>query len=59
MARSRHRNVSKDNYFHPDNKPPQDLKNGLNFLEKPGKLNLRQVNTSKLPLAGKMTKIGE
>ena len=24
MARNRHRNVSKDNYFHPDNDPPED-----------------------------------
>ena len=61
MARNRHRNVSKDNYFHPDNDPPEDRRRQGNtrILEKPGRLDLKQLNTTKLPLAGKMSNIGE
>ena len=29
------------------------------LLEKPGRINLNEVNTSKLPLAGKLTEIGQ
>lgn len=53
--------MSKDNYFHPDNEPPEDKRRQGNtrILEKPGRLDLKKIDDSKLPLAGKMTKIGE
>ena len=42
------------------NKPPKEyLIVDPNFLEKPGKLNLKNINTSSLPLAGRLTEIGE
>ena len=53
------RNISPDHYFHADNKPPKEyLRNDVKYLEKPGRLNLKEVNTDNLPLAGKLTDIG-
>ena len=53
------RNVSPDSSFHPDNKPPIEYLVDDPILEKPNRLILNDVNTSKLPLAGRLTDIGE
>ena len=54
------RAVSKDNPFDPNFKvPPEYLKDTDAYLEKPGKLLLKEINVSGLPLAGKFSNIGE
>lgn len=58
--RKRMRNVSLDSPFDPLNKPPKEyLEDDPNYLEKPGKINLKQINAPVLPLAGRLTEIGE
>ena len=53
------RNVSYDSPFDPTNKPPrQYIEDDKTLLDKPGRLNLREVTGSGLPLAGKLTEIG-
>jgi hypothetical protein len=53
--------VSVDSFFHPVNKPPKEYQVADYILEKPGRINLTQVNASapKQPLAGRLTEIGE
>jgi hypothetical protein len=51
--------VSVDSFFHPVNKPPKEYYVPDHILEKPGRINLSQVNGPKLPLAGRLTEIGE
>tara|TARA_B100000780_G_C20921089_1_gene366950 strand:- start:447 stop:599 length:153 start_codon:yes stop_codon:yes gene_type:complete len=42
------------------NKPPKEyLEDDPNYLEKPGKIDLKRVNAPVLPLAGRLTEIGE
>lgn len=53
------RNVSKDSPFDPLNKPPRQYLEDDFILEKPGKLNLKDVRVGARPLAGKMSDIGE
>ena len=58
--RKKNRNVSKDNQFDPQNKPPKEyLEDDPKFLDKPGRLNLDKQGSSNLPLAGRLTEIGE
>lgn len=60
--RMKNRNVSLDSPFDPLNKPPKEyLEDDPKFLEKPGKINLKQIktNTKTQPLAGRLTEIGE
>ena len=52
--------MSQDNQFNPNLKPPKEyLEDDPKFLDKPGRLNLSGKNTSGLPLAGRLTEIGE
>ena len=58
--RKKNRNVSYDSPFDPDNKPPKEyLIDDPKFLDKPGRLDLKHMANSKLPLAGRLTEIGE
>lgn len=57
--REKHRNVSGDNYFHQDNKPPLQYLTHEKILEKPGRINLKGIDTSRVPLAGKLGEIGK
>ena len=57
--RTKNRNVSYDSVFDPNNKPPKEhLLEDPKYLEKPGRIDLRQVNGKQLPLAGRLTEIG-
>ena len=51
--------VSKDSSFHPQNKPPAQYLIDDPILEKPGRLRVRDIDTSKQRLAGRLTEIGE
>ena len=52
--------MSKINLFDANFKvPPEYLKDDYAFLEKPVKLLLKEINVSRLPLAGKFSEIGE
>ncbi len=54
------RAVSTDNPFDPNFKvPPEYLKDDPAFLEKPGKLLLRDIDVSGLHISGKFSNIGE
>ena len=53
------RNVSNDSFFDPENKPPKEYVVADYILEKPNKINIKNVNAPKLPLAGRLTAIGE
>lgn len=58
--RKKNRNVSLDSPFDPFNKPPREyLEDDPKFLEKPGKIDLKKINTHGQPLAGRLTEIGE
>ena len=58
--RTKNRNVSYDSVFDPQNKPPKELfQNEPKILEKIGKFDIRDVKANKLPLAGRLTEIGE
>ena len=57
--RIKHRNVSLDSPFDPKNKPPDQYMIEEKILEKPGKLNLRKINHSYVPLAGKLGLLGQ
>lgn len=56
--RDKHRNVGKESPFHRDNKPPQDYLDQDKILEKPCKIDLKGINTSQIPLAGKLGALG-
>ena len=58
QMRKKHRNVSKDSPFDPVNKPPDQYIIPEKVCEKPGKFNLKQVDISKVPLAGKLGMLG-
>lgn len=51
--------MSVDSFFHPINKPPKEYLQDENILEKPGRINIKDVKAPKLPLAGRLTEIGE
>jgi hypothetical protein len=51
--------VSVDSFFHPVNKPPKEYYVPDHILEKPGRINIREVNVSKQELAGRLTEIGK
>ena len=57
--RKKNRNVSIDSFFNENNKPPKEYYVPDYILEKPGKINIREVNAPKYPLAGRLTEIGE
>lgn len=57
--RNKHRNVSHDSAFHPLNKPPQQYLDVEKILDKPGYLSFAGIDTKKMPLAGKLGKLGE
>jgi hypothetical protein len=50
-----------DNFFHPINKPPKEYYVPDHILEKPGRINLKEVNSNapKTELAGRLTEIGK
>jgi hypothetical protein len=48
-----------DNFFHPINKPPKEYYVPDHILEKPGRINLKEVNAPKMELAGRLTEIGK
>lgn len=51
--------VSVDSFFHPINDPPKEYTVPDHILEKPCKINIRNVSVPKQPLAGRLTEIGE
>ena len=59
--RNKNRNVSLDSFFHPVNKPPKEYYVADHILEKPGRIDLKEVKATapKQPLAGRLTEIGE
>ena len=56
--RVKNRNVSNDSPFDPRNKPPDQYVKPERILEKPCKLDLRGIDSSKIPLAGKLGSLG-
>lgn len=59
LMRIKHRNVSYDSPFDPKNKPPDQYLKPENVLEKPCKIDITQVDGSKIPLAGKLGTLGQ
>lgn len=57
--RLKHRNVSGDSPFDPANKPPNQYVQPENILDKPGKIDLKKIDVSKVPLAGKLGTMGQ
>jgi hypothetical protein len=56
----KNRAVSKQNPFDPDFKvPPEYLKDDHAYLEKPGKLLLKEIDVSGVHISGKFSNIGE
>ena len=58
LMRIKHRNVSQDSPFDPKNKPPDQYVKPENVIEKPCKIDLSQIDGSKIPLAGKLGTLG-
>lgn len=56
--RTKNRMVSEESFFHPVNKPPKEYYVPDYILEKPGRINIRDVNAPIQPLAGRLTEIG-
>lgn len=56
--RDKHRNVSYDSSLHPLNKPPLQYLEVEKILEKPCKIDFTGMNTTKIPLAGKLSLLG-
>lgn len=59
LTRKKNRNVSYDSPFDPANKPPAQHLLPENVLEKPGKIDLKQYDATKIPLAGRMGELGK
>jgi hypothetical protein len=59
QVRLKHRNVCFDSPFDPRNKPPDQYVKPEVILEKPGKIDLTKIDTSKIPLAGKLGILGQ
>lgn len=59
LMRVKHRNVSKESPFDPKNKPPDQYIRPENVIEKPCKIDLSKIDASKIPLAGKLGKLGQ
>jgi len=57
--RDKHRNISGDSFFHPGNVNPQQYLKNDKILEKPGRIDLKGIDTSGIPLAGKLGEIGK
>lgn len=56
--RIKNRNVSQDSPFDPKNKPPDQYLRPENILDKPCKIDLKKIDCSKVPLAGKLGTLG-
>jgi len=59
LMRVKHRNVSKESPFDPKNKPPDQYLRPDNVIDKPCKIDLSKLDASKIPLAGKLGRLGE
>ena len=59
LVRTKNRNVSKDSMFDPANKAPAQHLIPQNILDKPGRIDLTQLDASKIPLAGRMGELGK
>jgi len=53
------RNVSKDSPFDARNLPPQQYLQEELILKKPGQLDIASIDASKIPLAGRLSDIGQ
>ena len=51
--------MSHESPFDPRNKPPDQYLKPEVILEKPGKIDLRMIDASKIPLAGKLGTLGQ
>ena len=59
LTRKKHRNVSYDSPFDPANKPPEQHMKPEKILEKPGKIDLKDYDANKIPLAGRMGELAK
>ena len=57
--RIRHRNVSMDSPFDPNNKPPEQYIKPENVIGKPCKIDVTKIDARKIPLAGKLGNLGQ
>lgn len=57
--RLKHRNVSPSSPFNPKNKPPDQYISPENVMEKPCKIDLTKIDGTKIPIAGKLGRLGQ
>lgn len=58
--RKKNRNVSKDSPFDKLNIPPREyLEHDYEIAKSPNKINAQEMDASKIPLAGRITQIGQ